>query len=91
MEAFVAIVSIVATICSLYILHRKMTEEPYIVDVGLYYYSYVIHNDTVIKLAVKSSVINMLESGHAESNIELFQILIKEDIKDYIINVNYDY
>jgi len=55
MEAFVAIVSIVATICSLYILHSKMTEEPYIVNTGLYYYNYVIHNDTVIKLAIKSS------------------------------------
>lgn len=47
-------------------------------------------SDTKIPVQ-SSSVINMIESGHAESNIELFQILIKEDIKDYIVNISYDY
>jgi len=47
-------------------------------------------SDTKIPVQ-SSSVINMIESGHAQSNIELFQILIKEDIKDYFIYINYDY
>lgn len=55
METYIAIISIVASIWSLYILHSKMIEEPYIVDVGLYYYSYVIHRDKEILLTVKSS------------------------------------
>ena len=55
MEAFVAIVSIVASIWSLHILYSKMNAEPYIVDVGLYHYSYVIHGDKEIFLTVKSS------------------------------------
>ena len=55
METYIAIISIVACIWSLYILHSKMNAEPYIVDAGLYYYSYAIHGDKEILLIVKSS------------------------------------
>ena len=46
--------------------------------------------DTKIPV-MSSSVINMLESGHAESNNDIFQILIEKDLEDYFIYIYYDY